>query len=47
MHDINVIGTLQLLAACEKADTIRSIVIRGSAGVYGLSRTPRSSSPRR
>jgi UDP-glucose 4-epimerase len=35
MHDINVIGTLQLLAACEKAGTIRSIVIRGSAGVYG------------
>jgi UDP-glucose 4-epimerase len=35
MHDINVIGSLQLLAACEKADSIRSIVIRGSAGVYG------------
>jgi UDP-glucose 4-epimerase len=35
MHDINVIGTLQLLAACEKADSIRAIVIRGSAGVYG------------
>jgi UDP-glucose 4-epimerase len=35
MHDINVIGTLQLLAACEKADSIRTIVIRGSAGVYG------------
>jgi UDP-glucose 4-epimerase len=35
MHDINVIGTLQLLAACEKSDTIRTIVIRGSAGVYG------------
>jgi UDP-glucose 4-epimerase len=35
MHDINVIGSLQLLAACEKADTIRTIVIRGSAGVYG------------
>jgi UDP-glucose 4-epimerase len=35
MHDINVIGTLQLLAACEKSDTIRAIVIRGSAGVYG------------
>jgi UDP-glucose 4-epimerase len=35
MHDINVIGTLQLLAACEKSDSIRSIVIRGSAGVYG------------
>lgn len=35
MHDINVIGSLQLLAACEKADTVRSIVIRGSAGIYG------------
>jgi UDP-glucose 4-epimerase len=35
MHDINVIGSLQLLAACEKADGIRAIVIRGSAGVYG------------
>src|SRR3954449_2928393 len=34
-HDINVIGSLQLLAACEKADTLRSIVVRGSAGVYG------------
>jgi UDP-glucose 4-epimerase len=35
MHDINVIGSLQLLAACEKSDTIRAIVIRGSAGIYG------------
>jgi UDP-glucose 4-epimerase len=35
MHEINVIGSLQLLAACEKSDTIRTIVIRGSAGVYG------------
>src|SRR5215211_7321048 len=35
MHDINVIGTLQLLAACEKSDSVRTIVIRGSAGVYG------------
>jgi UDP-glucose 4-epimerase len=34
-HDINVIGSLQLLAACEKADTLRAIVVRGSAGVYG------------
>jgi UDP-glucose 4-epimerase len=34
-HDINVIGSLQLLAACERAPTVRSIVIRGSAGVYG------------
>jgi UDP-glucose 4-epimerase len=35
MHDINVIGSLQLLAACEKTPTIRAIVIRGSAGIYG------------
>jgi UDP-glucose 4-epimerase len=35
MHDVNVIGSLQLLAACEKSDTIRTIVIRGSAGIYG------------
>src|SRR4051812_36702399 len=33
-HDINVIGSLQLLAACEKAESVRAIVIRGSAGNY-------------
>jgi UDP-glucose 4-epimerase len=35
MHDINVIGSLQLLAACEQAPSVRAIVIRGSAGIYG------------
>jgi UDP-glucose 4-epimerase len=35
MHDTNVIGSLQLLGACERVPSIRSIVIRGSAGVYG------------
>ena len=35
MHDVNVIGTLQLLAACERVPTLRTIVIRGSAGIYG------------
>jgi UDP-glucose 4-epimerase len=35
MHDINVIGSLQLLSACGQSPSIRSIVIRGSAGVYG------------
>jgi len=35
MHDINVIGTLQLLAACERVSTLETIVVRGSAGVYG------------
>jgi len=35
MHDINVIGSLQLLTACERSPTIETIVIRGSAGIYG------------
>jgi UDP-glucose 4-epimerase len=35
MHDINVIGSLQLLAAAEKSPSVRAIVIRGSAGIYG------------
>lgn len=35
MHDINVIGSLQLLTACERSPSVRSIVIRGSAGIYG------------
>ena len=34
-HDLNVVGSLQLLAACEEAPSLRTIVIRGSAGVYG------------
>jgi UDP-glucose 4-epimerase len=34
-HDINVIGTLQLLAACERSPTMAAIVVRGSAGIYG------------
>lgn len=35
LHDINVIGTLQLLAACEHIPTLRSLVVRGSAAIYG------------
>jgi len=35
MHDVNVMGTLQLLAACEGVPTLRTIVVRGSAGIYG------------
>jgi UDP-glucose 4-epimerase len=34
-HDINVIGSLQLLAACERTPTLEAIVVRGSAGIYG------------
>jgi UDP-glucose 4-epimerase len=35
LHDINVIGSLQLLAACEKTETVKTIVVRGSAAIYG------------
>src|SRR5436190_1730220 len=35
LHDVNVIGTLQLLAACERTETLRSLVVRGSAAIYG------------
>jgi UDP-glucose 4-epimerase len=35
LHDINVIGTLQLLAACERTETLEAIVARGSAAIYG------------
>ncbi|MEX0992440.1 MAG: NAD-dependent epimerase/dehydratase family protein [Solirubrobacterales bacterium] len=35
LHDINVIGSLQLLAAVEKTETVETIVVRGSAAIYG------------
>jgi UDP-glucose 4-epimerase len=35
MHDVNVIGSLQLLTACEQTEQVRNIVVRGSAGIYG------------
>jgi len=34
-HDTNVIGSLQLMAACESVKTLRTLVVRGSAGIYG------------
>jgi UDP-glucose 4-epimerase len=35
LHDINVMGTLQLLAACERTPTLERVVVRGSAAIYG------------
>lgn len=35
LHDINVIGTLQLLAACERTESLERVVVRGSAAIYG------------
>ncbi len=39
LHDINVIGTLQLLAACERLPTLERVVVRGSAAIYGCEPT--------
>jgi UDP-glucose 4-epimerase len=39
--EINVIGTMQLLAACQKSTTVRRLVVKSSAAVYGsTSRDP-------
>jgi UDP-glucose 4-epimerase len=35
--EINVIGTMQLLAACQKADGLQRLVVKSSAAVYGSS----------
>jgi UDP-glucose 4-epimerase len=35
--EINVIGTMQLLAACQRSSAMRKIVVRSSAAVYGSS----------
>src|SRR4051794_41490596 len=37
MKEINVIGTMQLLAACQKARTVQRLVVKSTAGVYGSS----------
>ncbi len=35
LHDINVVGTLRLLAACSELPGLRALVVRGSAALYG------------
>jgi UDP-glucose 4-epimerase len=37
MKEINVIGTMQLLAACQKAPTLQKLVVRSTTAVYGSS----------
>ena len=37
MKEINVIGTMQLLAACQKAERLRKLVVQSSISVYGAS----------
>ncbi|MCW2966934.1 MAG: NAD-dependent epimerase/dehydratase [Solirubrobacteraceae bacterium] len=35
LHDTNVVGTLQLLAAAEALPELRTLVVKGSAAIYG------------
>ena len=35
MKEINVIGTMQLLAACQRTPSLRSLVVKSTAAVYG------------
>lgn len=37
LHDVNVIGTLNLLAGCERASRLRALVVRSSSAIYGTS----------
>ncbi|NLG56391.1 MAG: NAD-dependent epimerase/dehydratase family protein, partial [Rhodococcus sp.] len=37
MKDMNVIGAMQLFAACQKAGTVRKVVLRSTTSVYGSS----------
>jgi UDP-glucose 4-epimerase len=37
MKELNVIGTMQLLAACQKAPSLKRLVVRSSTAVYGSS----------
>lgn len=35
--EFNVIGTMQLLAACQQAPDVENVIIKSSAGIYGAS----------
>jgi UDP-glucose 4-epimerase len=37
MKELNVIGTMQLLAACQGASTVRRLVLKSTSAVYGAS----------
>ncbi|MFD1049961.1 NAD-dependent epimerase/dehydratase family protein, partial [Kibdelosporangium lantanae] len=41
IKEMNVIGTMQLLAACQRSPQVRKLVVKSSAAVYGAgSRVP-------
>jgi UDP-glucose 4-epimerase len=35
MKEVNVIGTMQLLAACQRTPSVRTLVVKSTASVYG------------
>ncbi len=37
LHDMNVIGTMNLLAACASSPYVRKVIIRSSTAIYGAS----------
>ena len=37
MKELNVLGTMQLLAACQKSPTVRNLVVKSTSTVYGAS----------
>ncbi|MCU1613079.1 MAG: galE2, partial [Frankiales bacterium] len=37
MKELNVIGTMQLLAACQRAPSVRRVVLKSTSAVYGAS----------
>ncbi|PWN01934.1 epimerase [Nocardioides silvaticus] len=37
MKELNVIGTMQLLAACQKAESLQQLVVKSTTTVYGAS----------
>ena len=37
MKELNVIGTMQLLAACQRSTTVTRLVVKSTAAVYGIS----------
>jgi len=45
MKEINVIGTMQLFAACQKAEKLRKVVMKSTTAVYGSDPTDPSIFP--
>jgi UDP-glucose 4-epimerase len=35
--EMNVLGTMQLLAACQRSESVRNLIVRSTAAVYGAS----------